>query len=86
MPELPPDLLELFPRVATVLRGSPAGEEIAAVQKVVATSLARAEEQLRALDAAWPARDGLAELQARFAILEKWTAQLREARLRWEIG
>ncbi len=39
--------------------------------------------ELRALDAAWPAPDpaaleNLAALQARFAFLAKWTAQLRE--------
>ncbi len=37
--------------------------------------------ELRALDAAWPASaalDALAPLQARFAFLAKWTAQLRE--------
>jgi curved DNA-binding protein CbpA len=86
MPEVPAELFELFPRVAAVLRGAVSVEDIAEMQKAVAGEMARAEEQLRALDAAWPVRDGLAELQARCAILEKWAAQLREARLRLEIG
>ena len=43
-------------------------------------------EALRALDAAHSSPDELAALHGRFAFLEKWDAQLREAALQVEIG
>ena len=83
---VPGELMDLFPQVARVLRGADRVEEIGEVQALVAKELNRAEEDLRSFDLAWPERAGLAALQARFAILEKWITQLREARLRLEIG
>lgn len=46
----------------------------------------RAVESLRTLDAARSAPEALAALHGRFAFLEKWDAQLREAALQVEIG
>ena len=66
-----------------------AGEKLAlrSVLALAQDRLAAAQDEalaeLRTLDAAWPAPDpaaleNLAALQARFAFLAKWTAQLRE--------
>lgn len=57
--------------------------ELAAALARLATAHETALAELRALDAAWPAPtaaewERLAVLQASFAFLEKWTAQLRE--------
>lgn len=64
--------------------------EKATLHRALETALAQltaahatALDDLRTLDAAWPADpavllDDLAALQARFAFLSKWTAQLRE--------
>ena len=64
--------------------------EKTALRRMLETALAQLDAahtaalaELRALDAAWPAHDpaaleNLAALQARFAFLAKWNAQLRE--------
>jgi curved DNA-binding protein CbpA len=59
--------------------------ELAAASESLEKAYERAMDDLTRLDAAWPAKAGVAELQARFAFLGKWRAQLREASLRLEI-
>jgi hypothetical protein len=57
--------------------------ELAACSEVVATALAGAEEELRALDESWPevAPDALARLAARFDRLLRWRKELSERAL-----
>ena len=75
--------------VSALRRALLAGERLA-LRQIVTLALARLEAfhetalaELRALDSAWDTRtaaalENLASLQARFAFLAKWTAQLRE--------
>jgi curved DNA-binding protein CbpA len=56
----------------------------ATARALLDTARAEGLEELRVLDTAWPApeaRAGLPALYSRFAFLEKWDAQLREASL-----
>lgn len=75
--------------VSALRRALLAGEKLA-LRQTVTLALARLDAfhetalaELRALDSAWDTRtadalENLASLQARFAFLAKWTAQLRE--------